>query len=152
MIRIGRPTRRCSVCGTPLPDKNGAWFSGLYQEGDSYRRHEFCSDCIIRYRDGLFCWWKRKRRPRRVIFDKEGALLFFEELTRRGTADERLVCAMALVLLRRGVVRLLEIRNIADRRVMILRSKKEQFVVPSLPLEDAVLQELRQSLDRLFEG
>lgn len=149
-MRIGRPGKRCVGCGEPLPDKEGVWFSGLAYEGGGYRRHEFCGECIIRYRDGLFCWWKRRKRPRRLVFDNEGALLFFEELTRRGV-DERMVCAMALVLLRRKLLRIVEIRNISGRRIMVLRSKNGLFTVPSIPLEDAVLQELREKLNGLFE-
>ena len=149
-MRIERPRMRCSACGRALPDHAGLWFSGLVATEDGYRRQEFCGECIIRYRDGLFCWWKRRKRPKRVVFDREGALLFFEELTKR-EVDERLICAMALVLLRRRILKLLEIRHVEDKRLMVLQAKGRRYTVASVPLEDAVLQELRENLVRLFE-
>jgi len=149
-MRIGRPKSICAGCGKRLPDENGQWFSGLATSDDGYIRHDFCGECIFRFREGLFCWWRRRRRQTKPLFDREGALLFFEELSRRGD-DEHALCAMALVLLRRHLLKLIEIRVVGGRRVMVLRSKRGEFAVPSVPLEDAKLVELKEKLGALFE-
>lgn len=149
-MRIGRAKNMCAGCGRPLPDQNGDWFSGLTVSSDGYIRHDFCGECIFRFREGLFCWWRRRKRRSKPLFDKEGALLFFEELNSRGE-DEHTLCAMALVLLRRRLLKLVEIRVVGDKRVMVLRSKRREFAVPSVPLEDAKLTELREKLGALFE-
>jgi hypothetical protein len=154
---LQRPARRCAATEREFAPGE-EFFSALMAEGAELRRYDYSTDAWKGPPPGAIGWWKSHapgRETRRPYWAPHDILLnFFDQLTEQSDRqDMRYV--LALLLVRRRVMRLEEERRDAEgREVLVLYCPRRETTheVSAVAPEPAKVEEIQQELARLLEG
>ena len=154
---IGKKQETCASCGKEFTDGEEV-VSCVFRETESIGRADFCAAC---WDDGRaprhFSSWRRKVKketaPRR--FDARAALELFRVLVdSEEQRDADTAYILALLLMRRKVFELVRAGSEGGAKTMILklRGGGEEFRVIDRSLTEDGLEEVKNSLESIFEG
>lgn len=156
--QIHRPTRRCAQSDRELKEGE-TYYSALLSEGAEYKRLDFAADAWSGPPEGTIAWWKSqiptRESTRARLAPSEALLQFFEELTESGEQPD-LVYVMALLMLRRKIMRLEdEKKDEQGEPTLVLycgRNEQTYEIVQQSDLSDERLAEIRTELEQLLYG
>ena len=145
------------LCGAALGE-GAVFFSALSETLEGFERRDLCPYCWEGAdRDGLFCFWRTRRAAagRKPVLDTELMLEFFDRLE-GAEAEEK--CALrfvlALYLMRRKELKLLEVRRSDEGEVMVFerRGTRARAEVRDPHLSEEQTQAAAAQLGALFQA
>ena len=147
----------CCACGKEFP-ANRLLYSCLIEVGSDLARRDLCPDC---WEDGapenVFCFWRTRRTTvaRKPVLDTGVMFEFFDRL--EGAQDEQKRAfrfVLALYLMRRKELKLVEVSRKADAEALILtrRSDGERVEVENPGITEERLEEIASSLAHLLNA
>ncbi|MCX7703545.1 MAG: hypothetical protein N2234_05540 [Planctomycetota bacterium] len=152
--KIERAGKRCEVCETSLPDKDGKWFSAIKESAREFVRLEFCGNCFEKAdKSGLFSFWKRKAKKggTKIFFDSEGASQLFYRILEQDEHKE-LLYVLSILLLRKHILKLLDILEEGGKKFVILSDRAgKQHKIEEPPISAEKMAELKENLLKLFQ-
>lgn len=100
---------RCSVTGRELVEGE-QFYSALFEEGDSFRRADFCLEAWTGPPDGCFCFFRTRvpirQKKKRMFIDDEALMAFFTRLAGEDEAVRvQFRFVLALLLMRKRLLR-----------------------------------------------
>jgi hypothetical protein len=147
----------CAGCGKEFAEKR-SFFSCLIDGPEGFERRDFCPGCWeVRAPGEFFCFW-RTRRPTeeaRQVVDTGLMLEFFDRLKGAEAEDKKVFrFVLALYLMRRKELKLLEIMRAGDTEKLIFRRKgsTERVDVENPGLSEAEIQEVSSQLSELLSA
>jgi len=158
---IQKSTRQCAGCSRQLAEGD-EHFSALFDRGTLFERQDFCPPCWqARDAAAVFSFWKTRiptrEEERKLLVDDSVLLDFFLRLTsEEGELPEHKVkfrYILALVLLRKKILKFIDILREDRREFLVLRYAKEKLdfriLDPGLTEEEAdtVKDDLAQILN-----
>lgn len=154
---IGKKQEKCVSCGREFADGEEV-VSCVFPESESIGRADLCAAC---YEQGRapehFSSWRRKvekqTAPRR--FDGKAALDLFRVLAdSEEQRDADTAYILALLLMRRKIFELVRAGSEGKVKTMVLklRGGAEEFRVADRNLTEDRLEEIKNSLESIFEG
>jgi len=155
---IARSQRRC-VCGREF-EENETYYAALYEEGDQFVRRDHCLECwpAARERGGFFSFWKTTAAPReqkRKLFADDQVLLdFFLRLENAQEEQHRqFFYILALILMRKKVLKFEDIERDEDRETLVLRYPPEDrtFRVVDPKLTEEQIEALKDQLSEILD-
>ncbi|HUS57843.1 MAG TPA: hypothetical protein VM141_04250 [Planctomycetota bacterium] len=158
---IQRSSRECCSC-TKVFDEGTSYFSAIFDRGQQFERKDFCQPCWENSQsEPVFSFWKArvptKEEERKLLVDDNVLLEFFGRL--KGEQDEqpehklKFRYILALVLMRKKVLRFVDIVREEGKEFLILRYPREKMdfkvLDPGLTEEEAesVKDDLSQILN-----
>ncbi len=152
--KIGRKGQVCASCGTAFPHEV-PFHSAIFLEGEAFLRRDLCERCFRAAPSAPYSHWVTaipKPEDHRRIFDLGLAAEFLRRLA--GESDPArapLAHLLALLLVRKRVVRLVEIPGGAPRLRVEFHDGREALEIPAPPLSDADIPSLREELGGLLD-
>ncbi len=156
--KVSRSEQTCAATGRPLA-VGETYFSALSEEGDNFRRADYCTEAWAGLDKGnFFSFWKTKVQPpeekRRLKIDVEAFYAFFTQLGEPEEPRKRLFRYLAaLVLCRKRLLRLEGVEREPGGEVLLLHDTraKQDLRVFSPPVGEADLAEAQETLNQIFE-
>ena len=156
--KIAKSQRVCT-CGRQL-EENETYFAALYEDGESFIRREYCVACWEKARAEAapFSFWKTsvptREQKRRLLADDEVLLNFFFRL--ENDPDEqhqRFLYLLALILMRKKVLKFHDIEHADDREILCLRYAPEDRIVrvPNPKLSEEQIEGLKEQLTEILD-
>ncbi len=152
--QIQNNTRRCTISGREL-QPGEKYFSVLFDENGAFVRRDYSAECWSTPPEGAFSFWCGKlpleQGPRRAPIDDE---MLFECLRRLEGETEpakiKFRYVLALLLLRRKKLKLVEAHRDGDHDVLVLHAplRGERVSVIDPQLSD---EEMNAVQDEVFE-
>jgi len=106
---VAKPAGVCAVTGREIAEGE-EFYTALFEEGDSFRRADYCLDAWQGPPEGSFCHFKSrlpvKEKRKKLLVDNEVLLNFFQRLA--GEEQEARVqfrFVLALILMRKRLLR-----------------------------------------------
>lgn len=154
---IGKKRETCATCGRDFEDGEDV-VSCVFPEGENIGRADLCIACWDQGRaPEHFSSWRRKvekeTAPRR--FDGNAALALFRVLIdSEEQKDADTAYILALLLMRRKIFELVRAGSEGGVKTMMLRLRDgaEEFRVVDRDLTEDRLEEVKNSLESIFEG
>jgi len=158
---IQKSGNQCCTCSAAF-DEGSHYYSAIFDRGQQFERRDFCTACWEKCQnEAVFSFWKTrvptKEEERKLFVDDNVLLEFFGRLPAEG--DEQVQhklkfrYILALVLMRKKVLRFVDIVREDGKEYIILRYPREktEFKVldPGLTEEeaDSVKDDLSQILN-----
>jgi hypothetical protein len=153
---VQRATRHCSASGRELV-LGEPFYSVLVAEGANVRRYDYAVDAWAGPPPGAIGWWKSqvpdRSAQRRHWAPNDVMLHFFDELAEQpDRQDMRYV--LALLLVRRRVLRLEETETSAEGREVLLLfcpRRDATYKVPAVVPQRQRIDEIQEELARLLQ-
>jgi hypothetical protein len=154
---IGKKQESCVSCGREFRDGEEV-VSCVFPEGEGVGRADLCSTC---WQEGRapehFSSWRRKVEKKAVPkrFDAKAALALFRVLAdSEQSRDADTAYILALLLMRRKIFDLVRAGSEGGVKTMILRlrGEAEEFRVIDRNLTEDRLEEVKNSLESIFEA
>jgi hypothetical protein len=154
---IAKSRHVCAGCGKEFAEKR-SFFSCLLDGPEGFERRDFCPGCWeVRAPGEVFCFW-RTRRPaeeaRRVV--DTGLMLEFFDRLKGAEADDKKVFrfVLALYLMRRKELKLLEIAREGETEKLVFRRKSdgEKVDVANPGLSEEEIQGASSQLSELLNA
>lgn len=158
---IQKPSKACCACSKQF-DEGALQFSALFDTGEQFVRNDFCPECWENKaaEQRAFSFWKArvptKEEERKLLVDDNVLLDFFIRLSHEQAEQAehkvKFRYILALVLMRKKVLRFQDILRDGEKEFLMLRYPKEdlEFKVldPGLTEEeaDSVKDDLSQVL------
>jgi hypothetical protein len=152
-------SRHQCVCGRQLAE-NEAFVAALFEEGGEFVRRDYCPACWepVRAQGAAFSFWRAtvppKEEKRRLFADTSVLVDFFLRLESETEEQKRhFFYLLALILMRKKVVKFVNIEREGDREYLLLAMPSEdrtfRVLDPKLSEEqiDALRGQLAQILD-----
>jgi len=157
---IESSNRRCSACAKEF-QAGEEYYSALYENPQGFERKDYCQACWKPEGKEPFSFWKthlvieRSLRPK--FLDDETLLDFFRRLEGVANTKKRnFRYILALLLLRKKLLRFESVERGPEKEVLLLREKGREEIArvenPNLAEEDVkdLLTEIGQILDVEF--
>jgi len=157
---IQPPTRRCAVTGRELRPGE-VYYSAVFEVSGRLERRDYCSDAWQGPPEGAVAHWRAKLPDESdqaavKLVDDETAWGLFQQLSARpgDGRRERIRYVLALLLLRRKLLKIQDIRSESGRDLLVLKRAggDELYEVPDPGLSSGQIRELQVELDRLLQG
>lgn len=154
--KIRKQVGVCSGCGKSFQDGE-AHFSVLHLSGEEVRREDWCLGCwTAREVPAEDIFWKTRhflspQRRRAIDFDALREV-FLQLCERRQPGQEALHYLVALLLVRKKVLKPREVRRLPRGEVLVVAfpRSQEKFEIPVPELPPDRLDSLKQELKALF--
>ena len=155
---IAKSRRQCA-CGRQLGE-NEEYFAALTEEGEAFVRHDYCAACWEQARaaGGFFSFWRTavppKEQKRRLFADNGVLLDFFVRLEHEEAEQKRqFFYLLALILLRKRLVKFHDVERDGDHEVLCLRCPSEDrvFRVHDPQLNDEQIEALKEQLSQILD-
>jgi hypothetical protein len=154
---IGKKRETCASCGRDFEDGEEV-VSCVFPEGENIGRADLCTACWDLGRaPEHFSSWRRKVEKEAVPkrFDSNAALALFRILIdseEQNDADTAYI--LALLLMRKKIFELIRAGSEEGVKTMMLRLRGgvEEFKVVDRNLTEDRLEEVKNSLESIFEG
>lgn len=154
---IGNSSRRCSRTGREL-NEGETYYSLLVDGDDGLVRLDYAEEAWQGPPEGALAFWKgtiaRGDRRKRRLADPEVLLNLFERLGQQDDpAKEPFRYFLALLLLRKRILKFLDSDRSDDREVWLLRCPRTEstYRVVNPRLNDDQLTEVEEELGRLLD-
>ena len=108
-FKVRKGAKGCSSCETPFEPEQ-EFHSALFDEGEEWRREDFCVSCWAGRPEASFCTWKTRFQPeeKKPTFDQDRVLTIFDQVSEKESPSrDRLRYLLALLLVRKRVFKLL---------------------------------------------
>jgi hypothetical protein len=152
--RIGKKGQACTACGTAFPCEV-PFHSAIFADGESFHRSDLCERCFRAAPSAPYSHWVTaipKPEEHRRVFDLGLAAEFLRRLAaEKDPARARLGHLLALLLVRKRVIRLTEIPGEAPRARVEFHDGREPLEIPAPPLSDDDVPALREELGGLLD-
>jgi hypothetical protein len=154
---IGKKQETCLACGKEFRGGEEV-VSCVFQEGEGLGRADLCAAC---WEEGKapehFSSWRRKAEEKNAPrkFDNAAALQLFRVLSdSEEQRDADTAYMLALLLMRKKVFDLVRTGTEDGRKVMVIkvRGDAEEFRVTDRNLSEEQLEEVKNSLESIFES
>jgi hypothetical protein len=151
---VQRCTRHCAVTGRELVSGE-EFYSTLTAEGADVVRRDFSAEAWQGPPEGVLGWWKShmpERSAKKLHWAPNDVMLELLEELESQSEKEDMRYVLALLLIRRRVVRLEETRQEAGREVSVLYCPRREAtyrvvtVVPDAARTQAIQEELARLL------
>lgn len=147
----------CCGCGKPFA-ANRLLYSCLLEVGDDFERRDLCADCWDAGAPAnVFCFWRTRHTEavRKPVIDTAVMTEFFDRL--EGTQDDQKRAfrfVLALYLMRRKELKLLEVRRGDDKETLVLqrRAGKQRVEVENPGITEERLEEIASRLSQLLNA
>jgi hypothetical protein len=152
---IQRSNRSCAATGKEL-SPGEEFYSVLIAEGADLKRYDYCVDAWEGPPDGAIgCWKSQMPRPdaRRVHWAPNDVMLHFFEQIESAPGKEDMRYVLALLLVRRRVMRLEEQqRDERGGEVLVLYCPRRDttYRVPAIAPDPARIDEIQDELAKLL--
>jgi hypothetical protein len=160
---IQKSSKMCSACERAF-DEGESYFSALYDRGEQFERRDYCPPCWEADDDETeaFSFWKThvptQEEQRKLLVDDDVLVSFFlrladEQQEQQPQHKRNFRYILALVLMRKKILRFVDIAREDDAEFLVLRYPREdrEFRVrdPGLTEEEAdtVKDDLSQILN-----
>ena len=145
-------TRRCAASGRELAPGE-SYYSALVPEGSGYRRYDYAEEAWKGPPEGAVGWWKSQRPDkRRARWAPNDVLLdFFDQLEGQEQSQD-LRYVLALLLVRRRVMRLEQTESTPGGDVLVLDCPRRETThrVPAVVPDEQRAKQIQEELARLL--
>jgi hypothetical protein len=156
---VGRSQHSCSVSGKVFSEGE-EFYSALKEEGETFVRVDYSPECWDELeKKDFFSFWRTKlqksdgKKKNRLVIDVEAFYTFFRSLENEQKESRKLFrYLIALILVRKRVLRLDEIEKSPDGEALILfdsRQKQECSVSVCAASEEALVA-AQEELNQIF--
>lgn len=154
--QIARGEPRCSSCGKEFAQEED-YFSALYDRVTEFQRLDFCTECWRGETSEMFSFWQTRVPPRqekkKLLVDDDVLLDFFRRL--EGATDElkaNFRYILALVLMRRKVLRFVDVKRTGDVESLVLelRREKTSFEVFNPRLDEEKILQVTEEVGKIL--
>ena len=150
---VARGGRHCCKCEKEFREEE-VYFSALWEHEDSYERKDYCAECWPQVeRSDAFCFWRTRRpaseAPQKMLVDDDVIYDFFQRLAEEESEAKRnFRYVLGLLLMRRKLLRLVDIRSGSDKEMLVLKNRKDGLVfeVPDPALTQMQIEEVTEQL------
>ncbi len=155
--RVSTSSGVCRGCQGELTE-GGVFFSALLEAPAGFERVDFCPECWPEAeRDGFFCFWRTRRaqpegKPR---VDTGLMMEFFDRLEGAESEEKRVFrYVLALYLMRRKKLSLLEVSRRADTEYLLLGRRPEgrRVEVANPGIDEEQIRSAAVRLEELFDA
>lgn len=158
--KVNKSQRVCAV-SEKVFEVGNTFFSALKEEGESFVRYDYSEEAWANLdKSDIFSFWKShlqsnaQHKRSRLKIDSEAFYTFFSSLQNREEgANEVFKYLLALILIRKRLLRLEEIEKSPDGEALIIfdtRTKNElRIEVPEVT--DAAIKDAKEELEQIFE-
>jgi len=157
---IQPPTRRCTVTGREL-QPGESFYSVLFESGGKIERRDYSLEAWAGPPEGALAYWRTKlpaeqdEKVRVRLVDDQTALHVFEQMSGQEVEERgaRLRYVLALLLLRRKMLKIEEIRHEGGRDVLIFKrpGTDATYQVPDPGLSEREVRDIQIELDSLLQ-
>jgi len=122
---VARSGGTCCITGRPF-EEDEPFYSVVVETADGFERRDYCADAWTGPPDDAICHFKthmpRKQAPKRTFVDESVLLTFFDRLQEATEpAKQRFRFVLALILLRKRILRYENSRREGDGETWVLR-------------------------------
>lgn len=156
---IGKSQHACAVSGRVFAEGE-EFFSALREDGESFARLDYSPECWQELdKSAFFSFWRTKlqkgdgKRKNRLVIDVEAFYTFFRSLENEQQEARRLFrYLIALILVRKRVLRLDEIEKSPEGEALILHDtrQKQECRVPVCAANPEALVAAQEELNQIF--
>jgi len=130
---INKPLGQCH--GTERKIEFGEeYFAALVEVEEGLQRRDFCAEYWESQKPDVFCYWKSRLpepgQKKQLFVDDQMLMAFFDRLEKE-TEQEKINFrfVLALILMRKRILKYDETKNVDDREVWCLRKTGEKEIV-----------------------
>lgn len=157
--KVNKSQRVCAASGK-IFEPGDAFFSALKEEGEGFTRYDYSPEVWDEMeKEAFFSYWKThlpdrtNERKNRLKIDTEAFYTFFCSLQRKGSSNSLFTYLLALILIRKRLLRLDEIEKSPDGENLIIYDTREktelQVKVPEVT--ETAINEAKKELEEIFE-
>ena len=154
---INKPLGQCH--GTHRKIEYGEeYFGALVATEEGLQRRDFCADYWESEKPDVFCYWKTKLpepgQKKQLFVDDQMLMAFFERLekeTEQEKVNFRFV--LALILMRKRILKYDETKNVADQELWRLRIVGEKQIVEVINphLDEEQIEQLSSQIGEILQ-
>ncbi len=154
---INKPLGQCH--GTNRKIEYGEeYFGALVATEEGLQRRDFCADYWESEKPDVFCYWKTKLpepgQKKQLFVDDQMLMAFFERLekeTEQEKVNFRFV--LALILMRKRILKYDETKNVADQELWRLRivGEKQIVEVTNPHLDEEQIEQLSSQIGEILQ-
>ena len=154
--RILRGEKRCASCQKPFEEKEN-YFSALYDRKTTFERLDFCTACWKGDTAEMFSFWQTrmpmKDEKKKLLDDDDVLMDFFRRL--EGSEDDLKInfrYILALVLMRRKMLKFTDVRRGETGETLVLTSPKEKttFEVRNPRLDEEKIARVTEEVGKIL--
>lgn len=155
---INRPLGQCH--GTERKIEYGEeYFAGLVETEEGLQRRDFCAEYWESQKPDVFCYWKTRLpepgQKKQLFVDDQMLMAFFERLeneTEQEKVNFRFV--LALILMRKRILKYDETKNVDDQEVWCLRIVGEKQIVEVINphLDEEQIEQLSSQISEILHA
>ena len=155
---ITKPLGQCF--GTERKIEYGEeYFAALVETQEGLQRRDFCAEYWESQKPEVFCYWKTKLpepgQKKQLFVDDQMLMVFFERLekeTEQEKVNFRFV--LALILMRKRILKYDETKNIDGREIWCLRIVGEKQIVEVINphLDEEQIEQLSSQIGEILQA
>ena len=155
---VERSPRKCARCGAEFPEGQ-EYYSALIDSGTAFERRDHCATCWENAPDRLaaFSRWKTRvpktEEEHRLLAADDVLWEFFLRLQDDPDAARQQFCyLLALILMRRKLLKLDDVERDSGREFLILRQPKQgrRFRVANPQLTENQLEQVKEQMGQIL--
>ena len=155
---INKPLGQCS--GTERKIEYGEEYVGaLVATEEGLQRQDFCIDYWESQKPDVFCYWKTRLpdpgQKKQLFVDDQMLMAFFERLEKE-TEQEKVNFrfALALILMRKRILKYDETKNVDDQEIWRLRKVGEKEIVEVINphLDEEQIEQLSSQIGEILQA
>lgn len=154
---IGNTSLACAACNQGFVEEQQV-FSGLYDEGQTFVRRDFCAECWSKQdKEKVFSYWQtripKKDAPVRRFVDDDVVLDFFRRL--EGNAEPTKMSfryVLGLLLMRKKVLKFTEFKRTEAGAVLVLHDRLRDcdYEVVDPNLNEEQIQQVTEEVNQVL--
>ncbi len=157
-FNIAKGMGTCAKTGTAI-EQGQTYYVVLYEDGETFRREEYCVDAWDNPPPGAYCHFKTrmpvKEKKKRLLVDDDVLVTFFERL-KNDTQPIRLQFrfVLALILMRKRILKYIETKQQDSREYWLMRlgTGGEVHSVLNPNLRDDEIETVSKELGVILHG
>jgi len=155
---INKPLGQCY--GTERKIEYGEeYFAALVETEEGLQRRDFCADYWESEKPDVFCYWKTRLpepgQKKQLFVDDQMLMAFFERLEKE-TEQEKVNFrfALALILMRKRILKYDETKNVDDQEIWCLRIVGEKQIVEVVNphLDEEQIEQLSSQIGEILQA
>jgi len=155
---INKPIGQCHGTGKKI-ESGQEYVGALIETDEGLQRRDFCADYWESQKPEVFCYWKTRLpepgQKKQLFVDDQMLMAFFERLekeTEQEKVDFRF--ALALILMRKRILKYDETKNVNDQEVWRLRIVGEKQIVEVVNphLDEEQVEQLSSQIGEILQA
>ena len=155
---INRPLGQCY--GTERKIECGEeYFAALVETEEGLQRRDFCAEYWEDQKPEVFCYWKTRLpepgQKKQLFVDDQMLMAFFERLEKEtGQEKVNFRFVLALILMRKRILKYDETKNVDDQEIWCLRiiGEKQIIEVINPQLDEEQIEQLSSQIGEILQA